>query len=206
MLQFITHPSERYSIADEVKMVIEGGCRWVQLRLKNASDAEVKEIAEEIIPLCQETETILVLDDRVELTMDLKVHGVHLGKNDMPAAEAREYLGAGAIIGVTANTAEDIIAYKKIDVDYVGLGPYRFTTTKEKLSPVLGLDGYRNIITKIRNAGVELPVVAIGGITLDDITDLMATGVNGIAMSGSIINAENPVEYTRQVIEKLNSK
>lgn len=206
MLQFITHPSERYSIADEVKMVIEGGCRWVQLRLKNASDAEVKEIAEEIIPLCQETETILVLDDRVELTMDLKVHGVHLGKNDMPAADAREYLGAGAIIGVTANTAEDIIAYKKIDVDYVGLGPYRFTTTKEKLSPVLGLDGYRNIITEIRNAGVELPVVAIGGITLDDITDLMATGVNGIAMSGSIINAENPVEYTRQVIEKLNSK
>lgn len=206
MLQFITHPSERYSIADEVKMVIEGGCRWVQLRLKNASDAEVKEIAEEIIPLCQETETILVLDDRVELTMDSKVHGVHLGKNDMPAADAREYLGAGAIIGVTANTAEDIIAYKKIDVDYVGLGPYRFTTTKEKLSPVLGLDGYRNIITEIRNAGVELPVVAIGGITLDDITDLMATGVNGIAMSGAIINAENPVEYTRQVIEKLNSK
>lgn len=206
MLQFITHPSNRYSIADEVKMVIEGGCRWVQLRLKNASDTEVKEIAEEIIPLCQETETILVLDDRVELTMDLKVHGVHLGKNDMPAVDAREYLGAGAIIGVTANTAEDIIAYKKVDVDYVGLGPYRFTTTKEKLSPVLGLDGYRNIITEIRSAGVELPVVAIGGITLDDITDLMATGVNGIAMSGAIINSENPVEYTRQVIEKLNSK
>lgn len=206
MLQFITHPSERYSVADEVKMVIEGGCRWVQLRMKDASDAEVKEIAEEIIPLCQETETILVIDDRVKLTMDLKVHGVHLGKNDMPATEAREYLGAGAIIGVTANTAEDIIAYKKVDVDYVGLGPYRFTTTKEKLSPILGIDGYRHIITEIRKEGIELPVVAIGGITIDDISDIMTTGVNGVAMSGAIINSKNPIEYTRQVIEKLNSK
>ncbi len=204
MLQFITHPSERYSIAEEVKMVIEGGCRWVQLRMKNATDEEVKQVAEEIIPLCQETDTILVIDDRVNVTMDTKVHGVHLGKNDMPAAEAREFLGAGAIIGVTANTADDIIAYKKIDVDYVGLGPFRFTATKEKLSPSLGLDGYRSVMAEIRNAGIELPVVAIGGITLEDIDGIMATGVNGVAMSGAIINAENPVEYTKQVIAKLN--
>ncbi|MBQ9074264.1 MAG: thiamine phosphate synthase, partial [Muribaculaceae bacterium] len=74
MLQFITHPSERYSISEEVKMVIEGGCRWVQLRMKNATDQDVKTIAEEIIPLCQESETILVIGDRVELTMELKVH------------------------------------------------------------------------------------------------------------------------------------
>ncbi len=204
MLQFITHPSERYSIAEEVKMVIEGGCRWVQLRMKNATDEEVKQAAEEIIPLCQETDTILVIDDRVNVTMDTKVHGVHLGKNDMPAAEAREFLGAGAIIGVTANTADDIIAYRKIDVDYVGLGPFRFTATKEKLSPTLGLDGYRSVMAEIRNAGIELPVVAIGGITLEDIDGIMATGVNGVAMSGAIINAENPVEYTKQVIAKLN--
>ncbi len=185
-------------------MVIEGGCRWVQLRMKNATDEEVKQAAEEIIPLCQETDTILVIDDRVNVTMDTKVHGVHLGKNDMPAAEAREFLGAGAIIGVTANTADDIIVYRKIDVDYVGLGPFRFTATKEKLSPTLGLDGYRSVMAEIRNAGIELPVVAIGGITLEDIDGIMATGVNGVAMSGAIINAENPVEYTKQVIAKLN--
>lgn len=206
MLQFITHPNERYSISEEVKMVIEGGCRWVQLRMKNATDQDVKTIAEEIIPLCQESETILVIDDRVELTMELKVHGVHLGKNDMPALQAREYLGAGAIIGVTANTAADILAYKKIDVDYVGLGPFRFTTTKEKLSPVLGMEGYSNTMKEIRNAGVDLPVVAIGGITLKDIPAIMATGVNGVAMSGAIINADNPIEYTKQVIDRLNNR
>ena len=206
MLQFITHKSDRFSIAEEVKMVIDGGCRWVQLRMKDVSDEEVKSVAEQIIPMCQETDTILVIDDRVELTMDLKVHGVHLGKNDMPAVDAREYLGAGAIIGVTANTAQDIIAYKKVDVDYVGLGPFRYTTTKSNLSPIIGLDGYHNIITEVRNAGVELPIVAIGGITLEDVAELMSTGVNGVAMSGAILSAENPTEYTKRVIEALNKR
>ena len=206
MLQFITHKSDRFSIAEEVKMVIDGGCRWVQLRMKDVSDEEVKSVAEQIIPMCQETDTILVIDDRVELTMDLKVHGVHLGKNDMPAVDAREYLGAGAIIGVTANTAQDIIAYKKVDVDYVGLGPFKYTTTKSNLSPIIGLDGYRDIITEVRNAGVELPIVAIGGITLEDVAKLMSTGVNGIAMSGAILSAENPTEYTKRVIEALNKR
>lgn len=206
MLQFITHKSDRFSIAEEVKMVIDGGCRWVQLRMKDVSDEEVKSVAEQIIPMCQETDTILVIDDRVELTMDLKVHGVHLGKNDMPAVDAREYLGAGAIIGVTANTAQDIITYKKVDVDYVGLGPFRYTTTKSNLSPIIGLDGYRDIITEVRNAGVELPIVAIGGITLEDVAELMSTGVNGIAMSGAILSAENPTEYTKRVIEALNKR
>lgn len=206
MLQFITHKSDRFSIAEEVKMVIDGGCRWVQLRMKDVSDEEVKSVAGQIIPMCQETDTILVIDDRVELTMDLKVHGVHLGKNDMPAVDAREYLGAGAIIGVTANTAQDIIAYKKVDVDYVGLGPFRYTTTKSNLSPIIGLDGYRDIITDVRNAGVELPIVAIGGITLEDVAELMSTGVNGVAMSGAILSAENPTEYTKRVIEALNKR
>ena len=206
MLQFITHKSDRFSIAEEVKMVIDGGCRWVQLRMKDVSDEEVKSVAEQIIPMCQETDTILVIDDRVELTMDLKVHGVHLGKNDMPAVDAREYLGAGAIVGVTANTAQDIIAYKKVDVDYVGLGPFKYTTTKSNLSPIIGLDGYRDIITEVRNAGVELPIVAIGGITLEDVAELMSTGVNGVAMSGAILSAENPTEYTKRVIEALNKR
>lgn len=203
MLQFITHPSSRFTIAEEVRMVIEGGCRWVQLRLKDLSDDEVRHIAEEIIPLCKESGTILILDDRVELANELRIHGVHLGKQDMPVAEAREYLGPHAIIGATANTIDDITVLKGIDVDYIGLGPFRFTETKKRLSPVLGIDGYRSIIAAKREAGIELPVVAIGGISLDDVTDIMATGVDGLAVSGSIINASNPVEYTAKIIELI---
>ncbi|WP_289754495.1 thiamine phosphate synthase [Muribaculum intestinale] len=204
MLQFITHPSPRFSITEEVRLVLEGGCKWIQLRMKDASYDEMRATALEIIPLCKENDAIMVIDDNVRLTDELRVHGVHLGKNDMPPRQAREELGPHAIIGVTANTAEDILAMRGIDVDYVGLGPFRFTTTKSALSPVIGLDGYRDIMSVIRNAGSELPVVAIGGITLDDIDPLMETGINGVAMSGAIINAPDPKEYTAKVIEALN--
>lgn len=203
MLQFITHPSDRYTIAEEVQMVLEGGCRWIQLRLKDATDEEFRQTALEIIPMCKEHEAFLVFDDRVELAMEMSVHGVHLGKFDMPPLIARETMGAEAIIGCTANTATDIKAFKGKDIDYIGLGPFRYTTTKSKLSPVLGLEGYADIIREIRTAEIELPIVAIGGITIDDIDDIMATGVNGIAMSGAIINAPDPVDYTRAVLAKL---
>lgn len=204
MLMFITHPSERYSIAEEVQMALEGGCRWIQLRLKDASDEEFRQTALEIIPMCQEHEAFLVFDDRVELAMEMGVHGVHLGKNDMNPLQARETMGAEAIIGVTANTADDILRFKGWDVDYVGLGPFRFTSTKKNLSPIIGIDGYKEIVTKVREADMLLPIVAIGGITLEDIPALMSTGINGIAMSGSIINAVDPVEYTRKVLSSLN--
>lgn len=185
-------------------MVLEGGCKWIQLRMKDASDEEFRETALEVIPMCKENEAFLVFDDRVELAMELSVHGVHLGKNDMNPLVARETMGAEAIIGCTANTAADIMALRGWDVDYVGLGPFRHTTTKANLSPVIGLEGYRSIVSEVRKADILLPIVAIGGITLDDIPALMGTGINGVAMSGAIINASDPVEYTRQVIAALH--
>ena len=202
---FITHPSDRYSIAEEVQMALEGGCKWIQLRMKDASDEEFRQTALEIIPLCKENEAFLVFDDRVELAMEMGVHGVHLGKHDMDPLQAREIMGAEAIIGVTANTADDLVRLKGWDVDYVGLGPYRYTTTKKNLSPLLGTDGYRDVVNKVREADVLLPIVAIGGISIEDIPAIMSTGVNGIAVSGSIINAPDPVDYTRRILSALNS-
>lgn len=204
MLQFITHPSRRFSIPEEVQMALEGGCRWIQLRMKDVAIEEIRDTALEIMPMCQENEAFLVLDDHVELTAELKIHGVHLGKNDMPPLQARELLGPEAIIGVTANTASDILELKGLDVDYVGLGPFQHTATKSNLSPIIGLDGYKRIVTEVRTAGVTLPIVAIGGISIEHIPSIMATGVNGIAMSGAIINATDPVEYTSRVIRLLN--
>lgn len=201
---YITHPSDHYTIAEQVQMVLEGGCKWIQLRLKDASDEEFRQTAQEIIPLCQENSAFLVFDDRVELAREMSVHGVHLGKNDMNPLQAREYLGAEAIVGVTANTADDILRFKGWDVDYVGLGPFRFTTTKSNLSPVLGIEGYEKVVKAVRGADMLLPIVAIGGITIEDIPAIMATGVNGVAMSGAILNAPDPVGYTREVIAALN--
>ena len=204
MLQFITHPSDRYTIPEEVQMAIEGGCKWIQLRMKDATYDEMKSTALEIIPICGENDIILVIDDNVELVNELRVHGVYLGKNDMDPRKAREILGPHAIIGVTANTADDILSFRGIDVDYVGVGPFRHTTTKKNLAPVIGLDGYKDIVAKVTAAGNKLPLVAIGGITLEDVTGIMATGVQGIAVSGSIINAPDPVRYTTQLLNALN--
>ena len=202
MLQFITHPSDKISIPEQVRLAIEGGCRWIQLRMKHATDEEVAAMAREIIPLCKETGTILVIDDRVDVVMETKVHGVHLGKNDMDPAKAREYLGPHAIIGCTANTAADILALARLDIDYIGLGPFRFTTTKERLSPILGLEGYRTIIDEVRAAGCQLPIVAIGGIEPGDVPALLDAGVNGIAMSGALINSPDPAATVASLLSE----
>ena len=133
--------------------------------------------------------------------METKVHGVHLGKEDMDPAKAREFLGPHAIIGCTANTAADILALAPLDIDYIGLGPFRFTATKERLSPVIGLEGYRKIVDEVRAAGCQLPIVAIGGIEPADIPALLDAGVNGIAMSGAIINSPDPAATVASILK-----
>ena len=200
-IQFITHEMDNVSYVEGARMALEGGCRWIQLRMKDASDDEVRKAAAEIQPMCKAHDAIFLLDDRVELAKELKADGVHLGKNDMPVDEARRVLGEDYIIGGTANTFEDIERLARQGADYIGCGPFRFTTTKKNLAPVLGIEGYREIIKKMEEAGIDLPVVAIGGITAEDIDDILATGVRGIAVSGTVIRAENPVEEMKQIIQ-----
>ena len=204
-LQYITHTNGKNGYLDGARLALEGGCRWIQLRMKDASDEEVRAVASELISLCRFYGATLILDDRVYLAKELDVEGVHLGKMDMPIAEARAILGEGKIIGGTANTFEDIVSIAKSGADYVGCGPFRFTTTKEKLSPTLGLGGYREIISKMRMAGINIPIVAIGGITAADVRDIMSTGVDGIAVSGAILNARDPVAETREINRQLES-
>ena len=200
-IQFITHETETVGYVEGARMALEGGCRWIQLRMKDASDDEVREAAAEIQPMCKAHDAIFLLDDRVELAKELKADGVHLGKNDMPVDEARRVLGEEFIIGGTANIFEDIERLARQGADYIGCGPFRFTTTKKNLAPVIGIEGYRDIIEKMKAAGIDLPVVAIGGITADDIDDILATGVRGIAVSGTVLRAENPVAMMKQIIQ-----
>lgn len=204
MLQFITHKNDRYGYVEGAIEALAGGCKWIQLRMKEATADELRDAVKILKPACAEKEAILVIDDHVELVAELDVDGVHLGKNDMPPAEARRLLGEKYIIGATANTIEDIRALAVQDVDYIGLGPYRFTETKRNLSPVLGVEGYRRIMEACRAEGIEHPVVAIGGITIDDLQPLMDVGVSGIALSGTILNAPSPRETTETILAMLN--
>ncbi|WP_405370416.1 thiamine phosphate synthase [Phocaeicola sp.] len=202
-LQFITHFTDRYSYFDSARMALEGGCRWIQLRMKDASPEELEYEARRVQTLCREYGATFIIDDHVELVKKLEADGVHLGKNDMPIAEARKILGNDFIIGGTANTFEDVQMHYAAGANYIGCGPFRFTTTKKNLSPVLGLEGYRNILNRMKEADIQLPVVAIGGITYEDIPEIMQTGVSGIALSGTILRADNPVEETRRILGLL---
>ena len=205
-IQFITHETGSISYVEGARMALEGGCKWIQLRMKDASDDEVRQAAAEIQPMCKEHEAVFLLDDRVELAKELHADGVHLGKNDMPIDEARRILGEEYIIGGTANTFEDIQRIAAQGADYIGCGPFRFTTTKKNLAPVLGIEGYRDIIAKMRNAGINIPMVAIGGITPDDIDEILATGVQGIAVSGTVLNADDPVAMMKSLLLQNDNK
>lgn len=204
-LQFITHFTEKYSYFDSAMMALEGGCRWIQLRMKDACESEIERTALRLIPECRRRGAVFIIDDHVELAIRTGADGVHLGKKDMPVADARRLAGPDFIIGGTANTFEDIRRIAREGADYIGCGPFRFTTTKKNLAPVLGTDGYKNIISQMRKAGISLPMVAIGGITGGDIPDIMQTGVSGIALSGGILRSDHPVEEMKNVISKLKN-
>lgn len=206
MLQYISHFTPQISYAEGIRMALEGGCRWIQLRMKDAPAEEIIACAEEVLPLCRRHGAKFLLDDHVELVRQLGADGVHLGKNDMPVDEARKILGPDIIIGGTANTIEDIIRLHKQGADYIGCGPFRFTTTKKNLSPILGLDGYKSIVLKMKELGIDLPIVAIGGITVEDIPAVLGTGVSGIALSGAILGAPDPVEMTARIIETIDNR
>ncbi len=205
MLQFISHATAGLSAEEGIRLALEGGCRWIQLRMKGLCDAEVRPVALRVKAMCREAGATLVVDDRVELAREVGADGVHLGRDDMPVAEARRLLGPDYIIGATANTFADIERHCADGASYIGCGPFRFTTTKERLAPLLGLDGYRRITAQMRQHAIALPLVAIGGITRADIPQLMAAGVSGVAVSGAILRAGDPAGETRQIIETINT-
>lgn len=208
-LMFITHGNSRYDELEEVRMVLDGGCDWVQLRMKEGLNVETASAVAKCVAE-RGQQAVCCLDDNLEIALQSGIHTLHLGKKDMPVAEAWkkvEEVGQKSefVIGATANTFEDIVNADKAGASYIGLGPFRFTETKKNLSPVLGLEGYRKIVAQCKAAQIEIPIFAIGGITIEDIPALMETGITGIAISGAIIGAEDPVEETRRFMKAINA-
>ena len=182
---------------------LDAGGRWIQLRMKDASAEVIVCRGKEMLALCRKRRA--VVNDAPQLAVAIGADGVHLGQADMPPIEARRIIGDGAVIGSTANTFEQIAARNDGETDYVGLGPFRFTTTKKNLSPVLGTEGYRTILGRMRTENIPLPVVAIGGIELPDIPQIMRTGVDGIALSGAIARADSPATTTANFLNAIRN-
>jgi len=211
-LQYVTQETTELSHIDCVKEACIAGVKWVQLRVKNISDTEYITLAKEARLICDLYDVVLIINDNVEVAKKIGADGVHLGKSDVNPIEARKILGKDKIIGGTANSVEDIRNLINCGVDYIGLGPFKHTTTKKNLSPILGLDGYYTISEQIFNLlkDGELktnipPIVAIGGIELEDIVDLMKTGIDGIAVSGLLTNDFSLTEVIYEAIATKES-
>lgn len=203
-LHYITQEVQdkpHWQLAEEA---CQAGVSWVQLRVKNKSKEEIIDIAFRTREVCKHYGVKLIINDHVDIVMQCKADGVHLGKTDMDPLDARNILGADVIIGGTANTLEDLKILVSKGVDYIGLGPFKFTTTKEKLSPILGLEGYREIMKQYMLETKTKPVIAIGGILPEDVTPLLETGVHGVAVASSIGLAMNIPVAVSEFTEFLN--
>lgn len=203
-LQFITHYTDSYSYVDSARIALEGGCRWIQLRMKDAEERELRSAAIAIQRMCREAGATFIIDDNVALAKSIGADGVHLGKGDMPIVEARKILGEEFIIGGTVNSFDDILYHLQNSMpDYFGCGPFRYTSTKRNLAPILGIEGYSDIIKQMREHNIATPLIAIGGIAKEDIPQLLKSGVDGIALSGSILRAANPLQEMREIVDIL---
>lgn len=203
-LHYISQDIPEYSHVELIGKALEGGAKWIQLRIKNKPYQELKSIALEVQCLCKEYKAVLILNDYLELVKEINADGVHLGLTDTSTKEARRILGEDKIIGGTANTIQDIIYHFKNGVDYVGIGPYKFTSTKDNLSPIVGAVGYKTIIEELKAKNVDVPLIAIGGIKEEDISILKDTGVHGVALA-SIINKDEQPSLKAAAILRLIS-
>ena len=186
-LQYISQGTTAGEQLNNIRQALDAGSTWIQLRFKKATPAEIKSLAEQVKEICASYGATFIINDHPQIAKDIAADGVHLGLQDMPVTDARKIIG-DKIIGGTANTLDDVLKRVEEGCNYIGLGPFRFTTTKEKLSPVLGLPGYKNIITALHERQILVPVYAIGGIVAEDITAIMETGIYGVAVSGVITN------------------
>lgn len=205
MIARIQYISQGDNPLEHIQKVLEAGCRWIQLRMKNADNEMVFKTAHATRTLCDAFGATFILNDHVDIAKQCNADGVHLGQNDMPLRDARKIVGPDKIIGGTANTLEEVEQHLQNGADYIGLGPFRFTTTKEKLQPVLGEEGYREIMHALHHTGHQIPVVAIGGITEADVHGLMQTGIHGIAVSGLLTHSTAPAALMETLSKTISN-
>lgn len=191
---FVTHATTTAETLLQTDLVLRHGLADViELRMKEVSWETFLATAHETLALCRGYGVPLLINDRVDIALITGADGVHLGQGDMSPVEARHLLGAHALIGLTCNTATDLASARTLPIDYVGIGPFRFTTTKQKLASILGLEGYR----ALQLHSYPLPAYAIGSVRSADIPDLYALGLYGVAMSSSLIHAARTTQDDR---------
>ncbi len=169
--------------AAQAARLCAAGARWIQLRMKHAAPGAWLATARAVVAVCHAHGALCIVNDSVDIALAAGADGVHLGKLDLAWSEARARLGSGRLLGGTVNDAADADRVRAAGcLDYVGVGPLRFTTTKQNLSPVLGLEGVRDLVARLG----DLPAWVIGGVEPADLPGVRAAGAAGVAVSGAL--------------------
>jgi len=201
-LQYIT---QGITIEDQevnIRKALDNGIKWIQVRWKNTPKHEFIKLCEISKKLCSDNQIVCIINDHVQIAKDIDADGVHLGLKDTSIETARNILGQNKIIGGTANTISDVFQRMNEPCDYIGLGPLRFTLTKEQLSPILGFEGYQKIIESLKRKSLEIPkIFAIGGVVLEDIELLQQIGIYGAAVSGQITHQPSLINEFKKAMK-----
>ena len=178
-----------------IEEAIKGGTTIVQLREKTASTKEFYELALKVKEITSRYDVPLLINDRIDIALAVDSEGVHIGQDDMPADIAREIIGDDKILGVSASTVEEAKKAETDSADYIGSGAVFPTATKDDADSV-SKEELKEIVDSI-----DIPVVAIGGITLENAGSLKESGINGFSVVSAIMNAEDPKEASRKLKE-----
>jgi len=185
-------------IIETTRLVIDGGADSIQLREKTISDSEFTALAGEVRDITTKSGTLLIINDRVHVAREVNADGVHLGQQDMSILEARDIIGDEKIIGVSTHSVIQAKQAQKDGADYIAIGPIYPTRTKD-YEPLVGIKIIREI-----SGTVNIPFIAIGAITLENIDDVLKAGASRIAVCSAIIGSKDIYSSTRQFKEKLD--
>jgi thiamine-phosphate pyrophosphorylase len=190
-LQFITHDIPQLSHVQQTQIACESGAKWIQYRCFTKNEEDLLKDINQIAEICDDWGATLIVTDHVHLKGKADIQGFHIEDMDADFSSLRIQLGEETTIGGSSNTVEGLIRLAKEGVDYAGFGPFKITTTKPNKASLLGLKGYKEATNLLKAQGIELPVLAVGGVTLADVPELMKAGVFGIAVSAAINQAED---------------
>jgi thiamine-phosphate pyrophosphorylase len=197
-LHYISHGNSPKELMENIQKACTSGAELVQFRLKNVSEKKFLKLATEAREITSHFQTRLIINDYYKIAIAVKADGVHLGKTDPSPTLARKHLYSWQIIGGTANTLQDCETLITKEVDYISLSPFRMTTTEAHLGTVLGLNGYIAIIEALKT---ETPIIGFGGITTDDVTAILDTGISGIAVSEAITQNFDAIRTFNQLLK-----
>lgn len=196
-LHYISQGSFPKEHLENIQKACTSGAELVQLVLKDVSEKKFLKLANEAREITSHFQTRLIINDHYKIAKAVKADGVHLGKTDSCPTVVRASLYTWQLIGGTANTLKDCESLIDKEVDYIYLGPFGETATKENITPVLGLKGYTAITDVLKT---ETPIIGFGGITTEDITNILKTDISGVAVSEEISRNFNSIRIFNQLL------